>query len=162
MLRSYLFLPRLLLTFHPHVGPLCVCAISGLQQRTPEPTPPVLISHIHQAVRWSAGLVITTSYLLVIGCRAQSYKHAAKNNGRASARHHRPASACYGCNRRTLAHKATHLEWDSALMGGRAAVPGSALRSNHWAGGDAMAGETVKAGGALRLLTGRLVRRATV
>lgn len=47
-------------------------------------------------------------------------------------------------------------------MGGRAAVPGSAIRSSHWAGGDAMARETVKAGGALRLLNGRLVRRATV
>lgn len=34
-------------------------------------------------------------------------------------------------------------------------MPGSALRSDHWAGGDAVARETVKAGVALRLLTGQ-------
>lgn len=70
------------LTFLLYVKPPYVFVITP-QRTPPTPTPPSFISHIHQAVRWSVGLVITTSYLLVIICQAQSYKHPMENNGRA-------------------------------------------------------------------------------
>lgn len=61
-----------------HVKPLYVFVITSLHKE-----PPSFISRIHQAVRWSVSLVITTSYLLVIIYQAQSYKHPVENNGRA-------------------------------------------------------------------------------
>lgn len=60
----------------PHVKSY-VFVITALHEE-----PPSFISRIHQAIRWSVGLVITTSYLLVIIYQAQSYKHPTENNGR--------------------------------------------------------------------------------
>lgn len=61
------------------LGPLHVFVITSLHKKTPTPS---LISRIHQAMEWrSVGLVITTSYLLVLIYQAQSYKHLVENNG---------------------------------------------------------------------------------
>lgn len=73
-----IYTPLCLLIILPYVKSLYVFVITSLHKE-----PPSFISCIHQAIRWSVGLVITTSHLLVIIYQAQSYKQPVENNGSA-------------------------------------------------------------------------------